>query len=247
MRRRPVGLTDKGTDASASVPFVVSARRTDASAPQTYRGSRGLIMARIGGRNLWLAWPVGLVCAGVVGALVWLAVPGVPATIAFVGDTLRAATSTPQAAAAGPVSEVALDGSAELDCRDVYPSQLWGELAWTPDSLLSQTRAAPPTSVTALVDALQPTVRVTCAWRSHLGTIVTSVSAVGADASPVAEAALAGQGFACSPYGSGVSCRRSSAGVVEEQVIRDGVWVSSVETSWRPPQYGARLAAFIWG
>ena len=29
-------------------------------------------MARIGGRSLWLAWPVGVLCAGVVGALVWL-------------------------------------------------------------------------------------------------------------------------------------------------------------------------------
>ena len=58
-------------------------------------------MARIGGRNLWLAWPVGLVCAGVVGALAWLAAPALPATVGFVGDTLRSATSSPQAAMEG--------------------------------------------------------------------------------------------------------------------------------------------------
>ena len=69
-------------------------------------------MARIGGRNLWLAWPAGLLCAGVVGALVWLAVPAIPGTVLFVGDTLRAATSAPEAAAARPVGQTALDGSA---------------------------------------------------------------------------------------------------------------------------------------
>lgn len=204
-------------------------------------------MARIGGRNLWLAWPVGLVCAGVVGALVWLAVPAVPGTVGFVGDTLRSATSTPQAAAGGPVSAVALDIATDLDCRDVYPPQLWGELAWTPDSLLSQTHAAPPTSVTALVDALQPDVRVSCAWRAPRGTIVTTLSVVGADAATVADAALRGSGFFCEPFGAGVSCRRSAGGVVEEQVVRDGLWLASVETGWIPEEYGPRLAGFLWG
>ncbi|QIG38611.1 hypothetical protein G5T42_03165 [Microbacterium sp. 4R-513] len=204
-------------------------------------------MARIGGRNLWLAWPVGLLCAGVVGALVWLAIPAVPGTVGFVGDTLRSATSKPQAASAGPVSTLALDGAAQLDCRDVYPSQLWGELAWTPDSLLSQTHAAPATAVTALVDALQPTVRVTCAWRSPRGAIITTLSTVGTDASTVTEAALLGQGFSCRPLGSGVACRRSSAGIVEEHAVRDGLWLASVETTWHPEHYGSRLAAFVWG
>ncbi|TDN90612.1 hypothetical protein [Microbacterium sp. BK668] len=203
-------------------------------------------MARIGGRNLWLAWPVGLLCAGVVGALAWLALPAVPGTVGFVGDTLRSATSTPQAAATGPVSAAALDPSADLDCRDIYPRRLWGELAWAPDSLLSQTRAAPATAVTALVDALQPTVRVTCAWRAAPGTIVTTLSVVGADAAAVAEAALLGQGFSCEPLGSGVACRRTAGGIVEEQAVRDGLWLASVESGWTPVQYGTRLAAFVW-
>ena len=204
-------------------------------------------MARIGGRNLWLAWPVGLVCAGVVGALAWLAAPALPATVGFVGDTLRSATSTPQAAAAGPLSTVALDLAHDLDCRKVYPPQLWGELAWTPDSLLAQTHAAPATAVTALVDALQPTVRVTCGWRAPRGTIVTTLSVVGTDAAAVAEAALTGQGFACEQFGAGVTCRRSSGGVLEEQAVRDGLWLASVETGWHPEHYGSRLAAFVWG
>jgi hypothetical protein len=203
-------------------------------------------MARIGGRNLWLAWPAGLVCAGVVGALVWLAAPAVPATIGFVGDTLREATSTPQAAAAEPVGTAALDESVEVDCRDLYPSQLWWELAWTGDALLSQNRSAPATSVTALVDAIQPTVRVTCAWRGVQGTIVSTLSVVASDSPALADAALRGQGFACEPFGSGVACRRESGGVLEEHALRDGLWLSSVETGWRPDEYGPLLAAFVW-
>lgn len=204
-------------------------------------------MARIGGRNLWLAWPVGLVCAGVVGALVWLAAPAVPGTILFIGDTLRAATSAPQAAAPPQVAAVALAGTPDVDCRDLYPAGLWGELAWAPDALLTQNHAAPATAVTALVDALQPVVRVTCAWRGTEGTIVSTLSVVPADAATVADLALRGQGFACEPFGSGVACRRDSGGVVEEHAVRDGLWLTSVETSWHPEQYGPRLAAFVWG
>lgn len=204
-------------------------------------------MARIGGRNLWLAWPVGLVCAGVVGALAWLAVPAVPTTIAFVGDTLRAGTARPSAEAPPPVSAVALDGSADIDCRDLYPRTLWGELAWSPDALLSQNRASPATAVTALVDALQPAVRVTCVWHGSRGTIATTLSVVDVRAAPLADAALRGQGFSCEAFDSGVVCRRAGGAVVEEHAVRDGVWVASVETRWHPEQYGARLATFVWG
>jgi len=203
-------------------------------------------MARIGGRSLWLAWPVGLVCAGVVGALVYLAVPAVPGTVRFLGDTLRAATSAPQAAPVQSVAEAALDGSSAVDCRELYPSELWGELAWTPDVLLSQTRAAPATAVTTLVEALQPFVRVTCSWRGTAGSIASTLAVVSADASVVADAALRAEGFSCEAYGSGISCRRSSGGVVEEHVVRDGLWLASILTSWHPEAYGARLASFVW-
>jgi len=203
-------------------------------------------MARIGGRNLWLAWPAGLLCAAVVGSLVWLAAPAVPGTVRFVGDTLRAATSAPQAGAPEPVAQTALDRSGPIDCRDLYPEPLWGELAWAPHVLLDQTHAAPATTVTALVDALQPAVAVTCTWRRAAGTIVSTLSVVSAEAVAVADAALRGQGFSCVPFGSGVTCRRAGGGVVEEQRVRDGLWLASVETAWHPEQYGARLAAFVW-
>ena len=50
-------------------------------------------MARVGGRNSWIAVPVGLGCAAIVGALVWLSLPMVPVTVAWAGDMLRNATS----------------------------------------------------------------------------------------------------------------------------------------------------------
>lgn len=46
-------------------------------------------MARVGGRNLAVSWLVGILCAAVVGALVWLAIPIVPALASLVGDGLR--------------------------------------------------------------------------------------------------------------------------------------------------------------
>ncbi|WP_345801509.1 hypothetical protein AAIB33_18950 [Microbacterium sp. AZCO] len=204
-------------------------------------------MARIGGRNLWLAWPAGLVCAGVVGALVYLAAPAVPGTVEFVGDTLRAATSAPVAASGLPVGAIALDGSDEIDCRDLYPGPLWSELAWSPNVLLTQNLSLPPTSAAALIDALQPAVRVTCQWKGPQGTIVSTLARVGADAATVADASLRGQGFSCEAFASGTLCRRTSGGVLEEHAVRDGLWLSSIETGWMPEAFTARLAAFVWG
>ena len=42
-------------------------------------------------------------------------------------------------------------------------------------------------------------------------------------------------------------CIRTTGKVVEEHTIRDGLWLSSVETVWHPDVYGARLAAHVWG
>lgn len=36
-----------------------------------------------------MSWTAGLFCAGVVAALIWLAVPMGPVLVDFVGDTLR--------------------------------------------------------------------------------------------------------------------------------------------------------------
>ncbi|AZS41674.1 hypothetical protein ABTZ44_10230 [Microbacterium oxydans] len=48
-------------------------------------------MARVGGRNLGMSWFAGIVCVGVIGALVWLSLPMVPVLAQFAGDALRTA------------------------------------------------------------------------------------------------------------------------------------------------------------
>ncbi|CAH0137232.1 hypothetical protein SOM10_12985 [Microbacterium sp. CFBP9023] len=46
-------------------------------------------MTRVAGRNVAISWVAGVLCAGVIGALVWFSMPIVPVVASFVGDTLR--------------------------------------------------------------------------------------------------------------------------------------------------------------
>lgn len=48
-------------------------------------------MARVGGRNLGMSWFAGIVCVGIIGALVWFSLPMVPVLAQFAGDALRGA------------------------------------------------------------------------------------------------------------------------------------------------------------
>ena len=68
----------------------------------------------------------------------------------------------------------------------------------------------------------------------------------GAGAAPIADAALRGRASRATPR-RGLRCARAEGDVVEEQTFRDGLWLSSVETSWHPEDYGARIAAQVWG
>lgn len=205
-------------------------------------------MARVGGRNSWIAWPAGLLCAGVVGTLAWLAQPMLPVSVTWVGDMLRAATApVPPVPVVESVAARAI-APGDIDCRALYPDGLWAELTWTPDVLLSQDTAPPPTAVTTLTDALAPSVRLTCHWRTDEGrTIVSTLAGVAADAGPIADASLRGQGFTCVTDADAVVCTRTTGDVIEENTIRGGLWLSSVERAWHPEAYGARLAAHVWG
>lgn len=204
-------------------------------------------MARIGGRSTWIAVPAGILCVAVVGALGWLALPMVPVAGAWVGDALEAAASTPAAAPVEPPVYTTPTGAEARDCRDLYPGPLWIELTWRADVLLAQSTAPPVTSVTTLVDALAPVVRLTCVWSAdRSGTIATTLAAVAPDAAPVVEAGLRGQGFACVTADGVLRCSRTQGIVIEEHVLRDGLWLSSVETGWHPEDYGDRLAAQVW-
>ncbi|WP_426323864.1 hypothetical protein [Microbacterium sp. E-13] len=204
-------------------------------------------MARIGGRNSWIAVPAGLLCAAVVGALLWLSLPMVPVTVAWVGDTLRSATAPhPRATPAQTPAQKAADGGA-IDCRTLYADDLWNELTWHPGSLLSQSKTASTTAATAFADAAASEVLVTCTWTFAAGSIVTTLSKVDADAGIMAEAALGSDGFACRSEAEGTVCTRTRGAVHEEHTLRGGLWLASVETQWRPEDYGARLDRTVWG
>ena len=191
--------------------------------------------------------PAGLLCAGVVAGLVWLALPMVPLSVTWVGDTLRSATVPPEVPAVTRTpAELAAEGT--LDCRQLYPDALWAELSWHGGALLSQSAGPPATAITSLSEALAPTPRVTCSWRlEEGGGIVTTLAAVAVDAAAIADAALRGQGFECATEGEVLRCQRASGQVIEEHTLRGGLWLSSMESVWHPEEYGARLAAHVWG
>ncbi|MFB7884706.1 hypothetical protein [Microbacterium sp. NPDC056057] len=204
-------------------------------------------MARIGGRNSWIAVPAGMLCAAVVASLVWLALPMVPVAVAWVGDTLRSATAPrPEATPVQTPARIAADGGA-IDCRTLYSDDLWNELTWREGSLLNQSTAAPATAAAAFADAAAPDVLVTCTWRFDSGGIVTTLSKVDADAATIAEAALAGDGFSCRTADAATVCDRTRGAVLEEHTLRDGLWLVSVETAWHPDDYGPRLDHTVWG
>lgn len=205
-------------------------------------------MARIGGRNVWLAVPAGLICAAVVGVLGWLALPMVPVSVAWVGQMYHSATNLPRPEPAPPnVASIAAEPG-EIDCRTLYPDGLWAEMTWSREVLLSQTLSAPPTAVAGLTDALAPTVRVSCEWHTDGGkTIVSTLSNVAPDAAPIAEAAFRGAGFDCTTDGEALTCSSVSGDVREDHVLRGDLWLSSVESSWPIDDYASRLALRVWG
>ncbi|MDN3496145.1 hypothetical protein QL996_09420 [Planococcus sp. APC 4015] len=204
-------------------------------------------MARIGGRSLWLAVPVGVLCAAVIGALLWLAIPMVPVSVAWVGDTLRASTERSEAAADEPTPAELVASGTTVDCRDLYPDALWAEMIWHGDVLLGQGVARPAIALPEVGDALGATMRVTCTWRFDDGTsLVSGLASVTPDAAPAAEAAFAAAGFACSQRDAATVCDRSAAGVTEEHVLRDGLWLSTVQNGWAPVGYGPALAGHVW-
>lgn len=188
-----------------------------------------------------MAWVVGIACAAVVGALVWLAAPLLPASLQFVDQQVNPPTSGP---AAGDGGEVAT--GEPVECRDLYVDALWASLAWTEDAVLTPSADRPATSATGLVDALSPAVRFTCAWTSASGAISTTLADVPADAGAIARTALPALGFACSDVGDRVRCVLDADGRVETIEAGGGRWLSSVQDGWHPAQYASRVADRVW-
>lgn len=203
-------------------------------------------MARTGGRRLWIAVPVTLLCFAVVAALVWLALPMLPAGVDWAGDSLRGATDR-AGQEQGPADASVLEAESP-DCRNVFPDDLWSELVWTKGSLLDQDTELPPTESAALIEQLAPTVRVSCTWTEEDGGwISTTLSTVAPDAAAIAQQTLESEGFGCTLGDLALVCTRNSGGIREEHTIREGIWVANVESRWLPKRYGARIDAFLWG
>lgn len=203
-------------------------------------------MARIAGRNSWIAIPVGVICGAVVAALVWFSLPMVPVSAAWIGATAHRALTEPLFPTAEPRASVAVDEI--LDCHDLYPEGVWAELLWRGDGLLSQTAAPPATSAATVAEALAPVPRLTCGWIFPDGTsIVSTLSNVGADAAAIAEAGFEGEGFACESDAGALHCTVSRDGTVEDQTLRGDLWLSSVVVGWQPDDYATRLAVFVLG
>jgi hypothetical protein len=201
-------------------------------------------VARIGGRNSFMAWVVGLGSAAVVAVLVVLAAPAIPAGIQMVGDTLRSSTSAPIAQGNAPVAEPT---SSTPLCQGLYTEALWAELTQRAGGVPVQDTSAPRVSATALAASLAPEVTVSCTFTGiNTGSIVTTVAKVDADAARVARSTLETAGYDCGDFGDGVRCRLTTAAGVEDQVVRDGTWLASVFTGWHPDRYTERVALQLW-
>lgn len=201
-------------------------------------------MARIAGRSNWVAWPIGVICAGVVVTLAWLSTPMVPGAVQWAGDALRGPTSRP---IAGPISPERNDNTDTAACRALYTRQLWSELTARQGGDPVQDASLPSVSAVSVVAALAPTVRTTCTWAgASTGSIVTTVADVSRDAVAIAQAALWSQGYACEPAGDGVTCRKRDGEVVEHITVRDGVWLSSRLEAWHPTRYTDRVSTQVW-
>ena len=204
-------------------------------------------MARVPGRDNRIAVPAMVLSLAIVGALVWFAVPAMPLVMAWAGGaagnavTMLAATPTPHTVVAEGLDV------AETDCRELYPNDLWNELTWTSDAILSQSTAGPATAMSDLVAALAPTEARTCTWTTSAGqAVVTTFATVSADAAGMAEASLRGQGFACATTEGTLECSSTTDAGTEHQAVHGPLWVTTVSSAWYPEDYDHRIAIHLW-
>jgi hypothetical protein len=201
----------------------------------------------IGGRSGWIAWPVGVLCVGVVAGLVWLAQPGVPGAVQLAGDLLREGSQSREAAASTPRPIESIGTALTDDCRSLYPDGLWSQLTWQPHIVLTQTQDAPDTSAVSVRDALQADVLMTCRWREPGGgTVSSTLARVDAEATLLAQPGFGSQGFNCAASGDGVRCTKTAGETTEIDIVRGGMWLSTIERSWHPERYSAQLVQRLW-
>lgn len=209
-------------------------------------------MARVGGRSTWFSWFVGAVCVGIVGVLVWLAVPALPGVSTWLGGVLRSATE-PQVEPDEPEVIVIRDAETDAErtvpatCRALYPESLWGLLESTADATLIEGDDALADQSTGLAETLEAEPLLACEWTVEDGPSVgTRVWQVSATAAEVAEPVLRDAGYVCSVTGLKIVCERTRDGVTAQHEIRDGLWVVDIYRGWNPPGYYEGVARSVW-
>jgi len=203
----------------------------------------------IGGRRWWLAWPAGILCAGIVAGLVYLAYPAVPGVVSYTIELLRqgarsGAASKPTVKPVGEIGTALTD-----DCVSLYPSSLWIRLTLDPHTVLSQDMTAPPSDLMTAMAPWHPVPRMTCGWRaSDGGTVRTSlVDLTGASAAqPQIAQALGALGFACRAPAAALTCTRTDGAETRTEVVDGGYWLSTTEAGWHPDGYVNALVDRLW-
>ncbi|WP_292831682.1 hypothetical protein [Microbacterium sp.] len=198
-------------------------------------------MARVGGRNAYIAWVVGIGCAATLGALAILAAPLLPASVSWMGTALGVPTAHPVA-----VEPADGAGAAPTECDQLYGEALWASLRFSAGADLTSSQDPPTTTAAALVGALQPQVRVTCFWTAAGGTVVTTLATVVTDAGALAASALPASGFTCEAHGERSRCTRSDGDLTETIEAGEGLWVSTSERGWHPDGYASSVADQVW-
>ncbi|WOQ69330.1 hypothetical protein RYJ27_11605 [Microbacterium limosum] len=220
-------------------------------------------MARIGGRSLWLAWPIGLIAFAVVAGLAWLAYPMTPVVVAWaqgaVAGTLGPGPAPtvsvpPESPAAGEESggageaiEVERAGPPGT-CEELYPPSNWQQLTSSAGLALQEGATAPQTAVTDLADALGASVLVSCAWTDASGAATVTLSRVAPVAATTVAGVLGGAGFECQQVTDGVACAKPAGedDRAEEHVVRGDLWLATVRTLPGPPVPQDAIESRIW-
>ncbi|GAA1644709.1 hypothetical protein [Microbacterium flavum] len=200
-------------------------------------------MARVGGRNAVFAWIVGVLCLAVVGVLAFLAIPLIPASVAWMGDTVNRPTGS--AVADGADGEGA--AGVPTECSGLYDSALWATMRFAPGSVMTPSADAPTSTAQSLVTALQPQVLFTCSWHADAGTVSTTLATVPTDAGAIAAAALPAAGFTCEAVDDRTRCARTDGELVETIEAGGGLWLSTSESAWHPAEYVRRTGDRVWG
>lgn len=204
-------------------------------------------MARVGGRNTLLAWIVGIGCVAAVGALAYLAMPMIPASVAWMGGAAGGAASTSATSEPDASGDPGAATGVPTECKQLYDGALWAQLRFTEGAAMTPSTDPPTTTATALIDALQPQVTLTCTWHSEKGELSTTLATVPADAGAIAAAALPAAGFTCASEGARTRCTRTDGDLVETIEAGGGLWLSTSENAWHPAGYASDIADRVWG